>query len=376
VAAAPRMPHLRLRRLVLVVVSLALAAGTGIAGFEIAGRFTEYRYLLAKTEFPDGYFRADAELGADHAPNMPPAVFKIRGPQFDIFTNWVGCFDRDQTIEPNYILAVGDSATWGFVPADKNWTRVLELLAGRQVLNCGVSGVGTRFALTKARRVIEQIGFPPSLIILLHIDNDLNDDYLFPSYTVIDGQRVDRLKSLNLVTGTISQFSDAELESSLHAYRLGGASLKERIKQNSLTAWLLYWLFATGVDRKAGGSLLSSRYAVDFWDLDFDAHPWVRGAIEDHLQAFREFRRMAAGYGTRLILFEARAGETEPTPHRREFSHRLRTELEWVHSITLERMGVASATDIRHRFDDHWNENGNRLAAKVMHEYLRAAGLL
>mgnify|MGYP003575797725 CR=1 FL=1 len=368
--------HSRLRRLVIVVVSLAVSAGIGIVGFEMAMRFTDYRYLLAKTEFPDGYFRADAELGADHAANVPPAIFTIRGAQFEIFTNWVGCFDRDQAIEPNYILAVGDSATWGFVPADKNWTRVLEMLSGRQVLNCGVSGEGTRFALTKARRVIEKIGFPPSLIILLYIDNDLNDDYLFPSYTAIDGQRLDRLKSVDSATGTISRSSDAELESRLRAYRVNGPHLKERIKQHSLTAWILYRLFATDVDRKAVGSLLPSRYTVHLWDVDIEAHPWVRDAVEHHLQSFRDFRAMAAAHGTRLIVFEDRTEETEPTRHRREFAARLRTELEWVQAITMQRMAVASGKDIRYRFDDHWNDNGNRLAAKVMHEYLRAAGLL
>lgn len=368
----------RPRRALLAVITTLIATGVGILAFEVALRFTDYRYLLNRTQYPDAYFQKDSELGADQAPNRPSANFSMRGPGFEIFTNSLGCFDLDDDIEAGYILAVGDSATWGFVPASKNWTNVLQSLSGRQVLNCGVAGVGTRFAMLKAKRIMDQVGFPPSLILLLYINNDLNDDYVFPSYTVLSGQRLDRVKSINLRTGELTQHSEHELSDRYQSYRLNKISLKQRLKNNSMTAWLIYELLVKPlkVQGTPNDLLLRDRYAALFWDLKIETYPWLSKVVEDHLGTFRTFHQMANNYGTRLVLFDEAATAGKKSPHRIEFFQQLREELGLVFPITFDAVGTEESQHIRHRFDSHWSEIGNKRAAEEMANRLREAGLL
>lgn len=374
--APHRKSRIRNAALVLVVLSLTSLVGIGI--FEMAMRLTDYRFLLRKTEFPQGYFQADSALGADQAPNVAPARFTIRAPAFETFTNWLGCFDRDSEIQPGYILAVGDSATWGFVPSEANWTHRLQVMTGKQVLNCGVTGIGPKYATLKARKVIEQIGFPPSLVILLYIDNDLNDDFVFPSYTVVSGQRLDRVNVIDLESGRLDRLSDEELHAQLKNYRSERTSLKTWLKHNSLTAWMLFQLRERlfPENDETTSELLTDRYSMDLWNVDIDNRPWLRVAIQDHLNAIMGLQNLADNYSIPLVVFEDRTEGLKPSPHREEFSERLRAQLRWVHAIELSDETRITPEQIHHRFDDHWNVDGNQLAAEMMFEYLKVTRLL
>jgi len=374
--APPKKVRVRGAALSVVAAILALLVGIGI--FETAMRLTEYRFLLQMTEFPPGYFQVDAELGADQARNVPPGRFTIRAPAFEAFTNWLGCFDRDSDISPGYILAIGDSATWGFVPSDKNWTHRLQVLAGTQVLNCGVTGVGPKFEAIKAERVIERIGFPPSLIIVLYIDNDLNDDFVFPSYTVVDGQRLDRVRAIDLETGRLDKFSGGELASRLRDYATQRETLKTWLKENSLTAWMLFNLR----ERLAGGAerapvrLMTDRYGVDLWNVTVDDHAWLRAAIDDHMDAMVRLQEVADKYSVPLVVFEDRTEGVRPSARRSEFSETLRARLRLVHAIEFSEETGITPEQIHHRFDDHWNSAGNQIVAELMYEFLRRDRLL
>lgn len=74
----------------------------------------------------------------------------------------------------------------------------------RENVKCGVSGTETRYELTKRRKVIEKIGSPPAAIIVLHYDDDMNDDAAFPGDTVLNAQRIERLCELNIRTGEVT----------------------------------------------------------------------------------------------------------------------------------------------------------------------------
>lgn len=374
----PGRRRLQPRRAIVSVLTTSIATIFGILVLEAGLRFTDYRYLLGTTRYPDEYFRKDPELGADHTPNSANGNFTMRGPGFDVFTNSLGCFDRDEEIKAGYILAVGDSATWGFVPASKNWTHLMQSLTGRQVLNCGVSGVGTRFAMLKAKRTIDQIGFAPSLIVLLYVNNDLNDDYVFPSYTVLSGQRFDRVRSIDLRTGKLSRSSEEELDGAYRSYRIHEASLKQKLRNNSLTAWLLFRLLIEPrrVDGAPSEPIIDGRYGVMFWNLQPEQYPWLAGAVADHLESFRAFHEMATDYGTRLVVFDEGPGPDEAAPHRIRFIERLREELNFVYPLTFEAVDRQEGRRLRHKFDSHWNALGNERAAEEMLKRLREAGLL
>jgi hypothetical protein len=112
---------------------------------------------------------------------------RFRGPGHFAFTNSFACFDWERRVEPGYVLAIGDSMTWGWAALEEKWTSLLEDRMGRQVVKCGVPGTGTRYQALKMKRTIEKIGFPPSIVIWLYIDNDFNDDVGFPTDTAVGG---------------------------------------------------------------------------------------------------------------------------------------------------------------------------------------------
>jgi hypothetical protein len=82
----------------------------------------------------------------------------------------------------------------GFTPLPQTWTLVLENQSGRQIVKCGVAGIGTKEELIKARKTINEIGHKPALVLVLYTTEwDLNNDTVFPSYTIVENEKVDSL---------------------------------------------------------------------------------------------------------------------------------------------------------------------------------------
>ena len=140
------------------VLLAAVSLVVGLIVLELVLGLTHYRDLTRpRTDYPRGYFVADPELGADLGTDRPPAIFQMRGPLFEAFTNQWGCFDHGGPLGDGYVLAVGDSSTWGYAPPGDRWTDQLEALSGKRIVNCGVSGTGPRYQGIKARRTIARV---------------------------------------------------------------------------------------------------------------------------------------------------------------------------------------------------------------------------
>jgi hypothetical protein len=228
------------RRLIWGNLLLLLGSLTvGLVALELALGFTHYRYLThPRIDYPAGYFRNDPDLGADLAPNQRPAMVRMRGPSFVAFTNALGCFDHDGPIGNGYVLALGDSSTWGYAALEDKWTSHLETLSGRRVLKCGVSGTGPRHQRLKAAKTIAKVGRSPAIILVLYDTwNDLNDDMVFPGYGVVDGYRGHTLKSLDLRTGMVTRYTPEPFEEKYRRYledRLVTEALHENLKAAGL----------------------------------------------------------------------------------------------------------------------------------------------
>ena len=357
----------RLKGALVVLASLCI----GVVLIELVLRLTAFRDLLNETRYPDGYFVADAQLGADHAPNVPRAPFTFRGPGFDVYTNSLGCFDDDAPPQDGYVLAVGDSMTWGFVPQEDGWTTRLEPLIGRQVLNCGVSGTGTRHALATARRILAATGKRPGAILLMYSDNDLNDDVLFPAHRVIDGQRVNRLKEMDLLTGDIVNYPDDELATvARSAFGARGV-----IRRHSILAHLVQrsWEAVRGTPEPP--ATLRFGYQVLFWDLDPAGRPWLPKALEAHLQTLRDLRRVADEAGTELVFLDTVDRAHLRGPLRDAFAAAVCRDVRHVHALYGE---VEEGADepLHHPFDPHWNAAGNRRVAESVAAFLERSGAL
>ena len=95
-----------------------------------------------------------------------------------VWGNEIGCFDESiSNINDNYVLVVGDSNAWGYVPYEKNWSYLLERKIEEKVLNCGVPAYSTIQELDKLKKILggykKKNLHKPSLIILQYTFNNI-----------------------------------------------------------------------------------------------------------------------------------------------------------------------------------------------------------
>jgi hypothetical protein len=373
-------PRRRSSRSILANALLASASlVVGLIALELVLGLTHYRYLTQPhTGYPSGYFVADPELGADLAVNRPPATFRMRGPGFEAFTNRWGCFDHDDLMGDGYVLALGDSSTWGYAPPGDRWTDQLETLSGQQILNCGVSGTGPKFQQIKARKTIAKVGIAPSVIVVLYDAwNDLNDDAVFPGYGVVEGYRGHTLKSLDLRTGTLIRHTPEDFEQKYRRFLASQNtfSLTRFLTSHLTTAAMISYALTERPPHQAApaGPVLERRYDFFLWNADTARYPWVVEAFEQHLDNIRALHRMAKEHGAELVLITDRIPDQGLHRRLREF---LAREVPHHLDVAEPMAQVAQGRRIRYHYDTHWNALGNRLAAEIIHQYLREVGLL
>src|SRR3990170_5399685 len=139
-----------------VVVVNGLLTAIGLVLLDFALRLTPLGTARETAGHADGYYVADQELGATLARNYPSSRFALHGARHEIFTNELGCFDWPVRLEPNepYIIAIGDSLTWGHAPLEAKWTSIIERETGLRVLKCGVPATGSEHQLPRLKRLV------------------------------------------------------------------------------------------------------------------------------------------------------------------------------------------------------------------------------
>jgi hypothetical protein len=381
-AAQPRLPKRHLgqltRRFGTHALLVLIALVVGLMLVEGALRLTDYRYLTHPYRYPTGYFEEDPELGIDLAPSRPPLPFLFRGPTFEAFTNALGCFDREAPISDGWVLAVGDSSTWGYAALEDKWTTHLERLLERRIVKCGVSGTGPRHQRLKAEKTIEKVGIDPAVIIALYdTNNDFNDDAVFPGYAIIHGERVNNTKWLDLRTGAIERYSPEELELRFERYIRKQSSFSNILLGHSVAAATLDHVLARLREQwtvpEPPGPLLRWRYQFSLWDVDPGRYPWVERAFEEHLESIRALRRTAEAHGAAFVLIANGIPETGLHGKLRRF---LTTEMPHFRDIAPVIEQAAGGRRLDYLHDRHWNALGNRLAAEAIYRYLVEEGLL
>jgi hypothetical protein len=328
--------------------------------------------------YPTGYFEDDPELGVDLAPDRPPAPVLYRGPTFEAFTNALGCFDHNAAVSDGWVLAIGDSWTWGYAALQDKWTTHLERLSGRRIVKCGMSGTGPKHQRLKAEKTIAKVGRDPDLIIALYDTwNDLNDDVVFPGYSVVHGERVQDLKSLDLRTGAIARHSPEELESKYRRLVERQGNLMSILLGHSVAAATLDHALARLRQRwtvpEPPGPLLRHRYEFSLWEVDRTRYPWLEQAFEAHIDNIVALKRMAETHGAQLVLITNGLPEFGLQGRLREI---LARELPYVRDVAAEIEEAANGRRTRYHHDRHWNALGNRLAAEAIYRYLVDARLL
>lgn len=346
----------------LVIVLLAIV--------EFGLRFTSFDQVrMPPAGNPPGYYVADTELGIRIAPNYPRTDFSFRGPGHEVFSNGLGCFDTPVELAENepYMLAIGDSFTWGYNPLEAKWTSILERRLGMRVLKCGVPGTGTKYQLKHMRRLLAQLPHPPQTVIHLYDTTDFNDDFIFPGEAVINGQRVENYQSVRL--------SDGE---KVDAGPLGTSGSRGQIyvsgRNVSKSASVLVSLVSMGLTMEnqienrrellEGDTpqFLGWRYEFNLLLVNPEKYPFVVKKLGEHLETLREFGNEAREAGARYVLFHTN-------------SFRLPDSAPLVRRFESEFAGLAGFRGKlpeldRHLFDPHWNSDSEEKAAEFMLERL------
>jgi len=361
------------------------------------------------------YYRADAEMGYDIAPDFPPTPEEREDHTTrQIWSNELGCYDTSPHPRTPYVLLVGDSFAHGSTRFEDNWGTVVESRLGRRVLKCGIPGSGTRQQLVKARRIIAHMQSPPELIILGWFANDLEDDVLFPRATVLDGWQVTARRLTDRDTGAIETHDAAAMQARLEAFERGrtctmpGVLLRARCRLASRSR--LVALFGEALRRFAirfpdaarplqRAGLLSSTPQEPALPLAFvsaDRRPWLQQAWQRHLESIAMFEELARAQGAPflVVLFPANF-QVYPflaTGHRveverpndivagflqaRGIPHLDLLPLLRAHADVTRRARLDPVRDLYYRVDFHLNRRGNVLAGLAVAEQIAERKLL
>lgn len=354
-----------------------------------------------RSPYPRSYFIRSEEGGFDIAERFPKAEFQLldysrlsKAP-FEIWSNELGCFDRPLELGDEFILLVGDSFTWGYVPFDAMWGTIVEREVGIRVAKCGVTAYGPILERMKVEKVARRIGHPTVVVVGYFIGNDLEDDYLFPRMTISDGYLATRSSVSNETTGAKHVRTDSEIQTAaqLALEEPQGLDLIKRfMTRHSVTYNLLRNnVFLRKAMSQMGLAESPPESPVPLVFRPVSRYPWLESAWESHLNNLRELQFLAQKFGAQLLIvviptreqvyefLRPRAPEAEwVLPNER--LHRF-FESEQIHSLDLlkefrararqsPKRELDPAVDLYWPVDPHFTRAGNRLAGLLVSRYL------
>lgn len=278
---------------------------------EIGLRMTSYKNLLPIRQLNPfcSYLQADPEKGYDIVENAPSTIAQVDGLSYSIWSNELGCFDRPYAQEKDISLLVGDSFTFAFAPFEDKWGTKLEAILGQRILKCGVGGYGTKQEMLKATSVISRMSHPPKLIILGYFINDLEDDYLFPNATIVNGYPVRANDIKDMETGERVRREEVETgEDEIYGVGVYPKNvILKKVKWWAENHLIIYQLTKYSLRPLLLNIPLIGNIAVDAKivtppSLAFSERPWVNNAWSSHLSYLLEFKNIAEQQGARFLV--------------------------------------------------------------------------
>ena len=170
---------------------------------------------------PRWYFVA-TYYGYDINPNFyPPVELSLEGEgyKYSVWSNSLGCFDIEHNLNnsSSKVLLLGDSFTWGYTSFEKKFGTIFEKLTGVETLKCGVTGYGVKQAIEKATNIFKQVKGIDTVIYAYYL-NDVDDDFLYPSRTVVRGFLVRKWFYSDIKKGSKICYSYDKLEEEAENY--------------------------------------------------------------------------------------------------------------------------------------------------------------
>ena len=372
-----------------IATALLDAVSFALLPSRVASSFWPYRctdceppaYMGSRT-FPQGYFTTDSATGFDISPEFAKTLHWVDGRYYHVWSNKLGCFNSDALPATDYLYLAGDSFSWGFAPFKSTFGTLIERELNISVVKCGIPHSGQAHQLKKARKVIEQIGKTPKVIVLQYYTNDVCNDLAFPHSVVVDGWLVDNKKILNhsgiwtIQTRQVEQL--AELLKSKRAEMRPATDFDDalfRLKRYSISVNLLERIFYRVRSALVGSHAIAATsvygvYAKGLCDLStppsYYGSPYVNS--RDSLRAFKTY---ASNIGSRLLVVLI-----PPRNAVADYLNKLKgvlttEEIDFIDMSPSFAVAQAKGIQLYWTLDIHLNVTGNALVADEIVAYLR-----
>lgn len=254
-------------------------------------------------------------------------------------------------------------------------------------MKCGLPGTSTKSQMIKAKKVIEQVGSTPSLIIVGYfLGNNLLDDYLFPPGRVF-------IKDLE--TGEREMVvSKEELRR-----RLEGLNFIQKIKFWFIRNSVIYNILRNNLlIREIAESLgWAERGRAKMIITSFlsyfppDKYEWLKVAWSQHIKNILEFNECTKQIGSKLLFVLILAMEQvyeslwpDFQDIERDLPNRILSDVFEKHGIYYvdltedfrnyakiqRKLSLWKHKGLYYKFDRHWNENGSYLAGLLVSRYI------
>ncbi len=200
-----------------LIIGIALFDLSAALLFRQKVRMLYGNYLNARAGIGRGYPRyhhyAVKKRGFDIRPNSAKTLVTQKPSEHKGYLVWgnnIGCFDNELKPNQKYdIYLAGDSYTWGYTSFERKFGTLLEGMRKVKIAKCGVTHTGQAHQFDKFKDIVNNIGYYPKIVIVSIYKNDVYNDYIYPSTTIIKGYQVDYKK---LVNGKILKIPFNELE--------------------------------------------------------------------------------------------------------------------------------------------------------------------
>ncbi|MGH8168305.1 MAG: alginate O-acetyltransferase AlgX-related protein [Woeseiaceae bacterium] len=334
-------------------------------------------------DYPKGYFRADVQLGFDIAANVGTSRYAIGDSTFDIFSNSLGCFDRNEPSvrSSEYVYFAGDSFTWGYARYEKKFATVYEARTGRVSLKCGVTHTGQRHQYRKFSRIAQALGRYPTRVFVGYFINDPANDFAHPHSTVIDGFLVDvvELKNGALVQRNLGKIAEAihNAQNGKNAAAHSGAKsvtrrLREFLRRYSLTAHLMVnaviqvkYLAKIYLIPGASKSFYESSRQFDFEKSYL--HHAVTAANREAIKQWANDAK-ANGYELVFVLIPPKHSFDDIDYYRSLRAFLSSLEISYLDLTEAFRTAKKTESELYWGKDLHWNDEGNEFVGKLLAE--------
>ena len=277
-----------------------------LIGLEIILRFTNLSPYQVPV-YPYDYFEKNDIYGYDIKKDQKRKKFSSDEYSFTVWGNEIGCFDYPiNNLKDGYILLVGASVTWGFVPLKYNYGTVLEnKLNNTRILKCGVPGFSLKQKFLKTNNIIKKLEKKPELIIFVYsFPTDLRGDYLFPQYKVENN-----ILTTNKV---ISSFETGEIQLRKDSKKTLSKKIKYLLSQKSYLfrfSHLMQKNLRKKLKKKEKNesnennkNLLDSFGPGYLSYFDENKMIWVKNIWKEHLQTLKDFKELAEKNDAGLLV--------------------------------------------------------------------------